>query len=236
MSERAGMRTLLAVVMLGAALLLQLPAAATATPPLLSTGKPLADITFIDDAGRSRSLSDLRGTPLILVPMYTRCQATCGRVGVAVRTALLASTLSPDRYRVLFFSFDPEETTETLREFRQRELLPASWIVATATREENIRLMDSIGFTYETARGEFAHPNMIVVTTPQLRVASYLFGTQFRSAQFEEALQVAMGATDWKRIAVQYGFAFLLFGAVLSLLLLIHLLGRRRELRVVEVA
>ena len=153
----------------------------------------LARIEFFNDRGETRTAGDWRGLPAILAPVYTRCPTACPLIVAGLKKALAASNARPGTYRVILFSFDPRDTPADLRRFREQHGIPIDWTIASA-REPDIRaLTDSIGFHYAQTGGGFAHPNMIVGLTPQLRVSKVLTGTEYRAGDIEDVL----AGRDW---------------------------------------
>lgn len=210
--------------------------AASASPlsniePKFVAGRKLANVRLIDDAGRTRSMAELNGKPMIFVPMYTKCQSTCLRVASNLKRALLDSRLDVQQYRVVLFSFDASDTPQDLAAFRKREAIPLVWTIATASTADIDQLMESISFRYANAGGQFVHPNLIIAVTPQLTTAKYLFGTRYSARDLEDALRIARGGRDWMQFALQYGFAVLMLLCTLALVYLVYLVTKLRDLR-----
>src|SRR5581483_6581998 len=80
------------------------------------------EIAVVDDSGSARSTAVWRGTPTIVVLMYSRCLLACPAIAESLRRATL--DLKVDSYRVVFFSFDPRDTPADLRAFRETHRLP----------------------------------------------------------------------------------------------------------------
>src|SRR6266496_4332645 len=74
-------------------------------------GRPIAPITWSDDTGRVRRLSEFAGFPVVLLPIYTRCRTACIDNVAQLRKALADSLADPRQFRVLLFSFDRTDTT-----------------------------------------------------------------------------------------------------------------------------
>src|SRR4029453_14875858 len=68
-------------------------------------GRSVAPITFTDESGRRRNLSELAGFPIILLPIYTRCQTACVLNVDQLKRALGDAATDPRQFRVLLFSF-----------------------------------------------------------------------------------------------------------------------------------
>jgi cytochrome oxidase Cu insertion factor (SCO1/SenC/PrrC family) len=197
--------------------------------PKYDSGRPVARVRYIDDQGRTRSLSEMAGRPLILVPMFTKCQSACPRVVDGLKRALAGSSRDVNDYRVFLFSFDATDTPESLASFRRRERVPLSWTLATADPASIHALMESISFRYATASGSLIHPNLMVVLSPDLKTGKYLFGTRHSAAELDRALDVATGRPDWLQTVAQYAFALLIFACTSSLAWLTHLLLQLRH-------
>lgn len=187
-------------------------------------------IQFMDDAGRERSLTEFRGRPLLLVPLYTKCQVSCSNLVTAVKKGLFESKMGPNDYSVLLFSFDSSDTSQDLSAFRAKHGVPLSWKIGTANAGRARALMEGIGFRYASASGEFSHANMIAVLTSDLRFAKAVYGSRFPAGQLEAAVAVAQGGYDWRAL-YRYFFPISLFGFTLSTVYLVHLFARRRAIR-----
>ncbi len=201
---------------------------AAVVPPSYAPGQSLAIVPLVDDSGRARSLDEWRGTPLILVPIFTRCPLACPLITRGLIRGLAESDAVPGTYRVILFSFDPRDTPATLKRFRERQRVPIGWTVATAAPADIRRLMESVSFRYSESNGMFAHPNMVVVATPELQTARYLFGTTYPGSAIDEALDVARGGSG---LTERYGpvlLALLLFVCVSSGGYLVSLMMRMK--------
>jgi protein SCO1/2 len=179
--------------------------------------RPVANVSLIDDNGRVRAMDEWRGQPVVIAPLYTRCPLACPLIASALKRAAANANTLPSRYRVIIFSFDPRDTPADLRRFRERHQLPLNWTLATAKPDDIRRLTDSIGFRYATIPGGFTHPKVVVALTPDLRTARYLFGTNYPAADFDAAISVARGGTDWLTRYAGVAIAVLLFVCTLSI-------------------
>ena len=152
--------------------------------PAVTVGQRVPFDGFIDENGRALSL-DREVRPWIINPMYTRCPSTCSAITANLRRALDQSGLAPSEYRVLSFSFDPNETADGLREFRTRMQLPAEWLVLRAPNRQALeRTLKSLDFrTITLGDGNFEHPNLVAVLAPDRRLVGYVFGVNFSAAE-----------------------------------------------------
>jgi hypothetical protein len=116
---------------------------------------------------------------------------------------------------VLLFSFDSVETPSTLARYRSRENIPLVWSVGTASQTDIDALLESIGFQYGKAGTEFAHPNLLMFLDSNLRIAKWIYGTDYSGREVDVALKIASGESDWLGQHSEWMYALLLFGGSL---------------------
>jgi protein SCO1/2 len=141
------------------------------------------------------------------------------------------SSADPTQFRVLLFSFDSAETPSTLARYRTRENIPLAWSVGTASQAEIDALLESIGFQYGKAGTEFAHPNVLTFLDPNLRIAKWIYGTDYSGGDVDLALKVASGENDWVGQHSEWLYALLLFSGSLLCVALVYYGLQRSSLR-----
>src|SRR5436190_5994053 len=151
-------------------------------------GRTVTAIEWIDETGATHNLSQFAGYPVILLPIYTRCRGACVQNVDRLKNALAASSADPRQFRVLLFSFDASDHPATLARYRDRESIPLSWSVGSASQPDIDALLDSIGFQVGKAGAEFTHPNMVLFLDPDLRVARWINGTGYSTGDVDAAL------------------------------------------------
>jgi cytochrome oxidase Cu insertion factor (SCO1/SenC/PrrC family) len=188
-------------------------------------GRPVAQIKWIDDAGQIRQLSEFAGFPVVLLPIYTRCRTACIANADQLKKTLADSSADPRQFRVLLFSFDSTETPTTLARYRTRENIPLAWSVGTTSQESIDALLASIGFRYGRAGSEFAHPNLVIFLDSNLRIAKWIYGTDYSGRDVDLALKIAAGESDWVGQHSEWLYAVLLFaGSLLCVALAYYVL------------
>jgi protein SCO1/2 len=191
-------------------------------------GRSVAQIKWIDDAGHVRRLSELTGFPVVLLPIYTRCRTACIANVDQLKKALADSSADPRQFRVLLFSFDSAETPATLARYRMRENIPLGWLVGTASQTDIDALLGSIGFQYGKAGTEFSHPNVLMFFDSKLRIAKWIYGTDYSGRDVDVALKIAAGESDWIGQHSEWLYALLLFaGSLLCVALAYYVLQFR---------
>jgi len=188
-------------------------------------GRPVAQINWTDEAGHIRQLSEFAGFPVVLLPIYTRCRTACIANMDQLKKALADSSADPRQFRVLLFSFDSTETPSSLATYRTRENIPLAWSVGTGSQTDIDALLESIGFQYGKAGTEFAHANILIFLDSNLRIAKWIYGTDYSGRDVDLALKVAAGESDWIGQHSQLVYALLLFvGSILCVALVYYLL------------
>jgi cytochrome oxidase Cu insertion factor (SCO1/SenC/PrrC family) len=194
-------------------------------------GRPVAPIEWIDDTGRTRQLSEFAGYPLILLPIYTRCRSACVQNVDRLKEALADSENDIRQSRVLLFSFDGTDDSATLAKYRRHESIPLGWLLGAGSQKSIDALLDSIGVQVGKAGAEFTHPNLLIFLDSKLRIAKWIYGTDYSTADIDLAWQVAAGRSDWIGQHSDLLYALLLFGTTTLFVMLIHYLRQFGELR-----
>ena len=187
-------------------------------------GRSVTSINWTNETGRTRGLSDFAGFPIVLLPIYTRCPGACIANVDQLKTALAASSSDPRQFRVLLFSFDSSDTPAKLAAYRTREKIPLDWFVGTSDQQNIDALLESIGFQYGRAGTEFAHANLLLVLDSKLRIAKWIYGTDYSGRDLDRALKVASGESDWVGQHSEWLYALLLFAGSLLCVALVYYL------------
>jgi cytochrome oxidase Cu insertion factor (SCO1/SenC/PrrC family) len=202
-------------------------------------GRSVTPINWIDDTGRVRGLSEFSGFPVVLLPIYTRCPGACIANVDQLKTAFAGASADPRQFRVLLFSFDPTDTPEKLSAYRTREKIPLGWFVGTASRPNIDALLESIGFQYGRAGTEFTHPNVVLFLDSKLRIAKWIYGTDYSGDDVDRALKVAAGASDWIGQHSEWLYTLLLLASSVLCVALVYYLAQlavqRRKMREAQV-
>lgn len=160
-----------------------------------------SELQFTTAQGASVTLADLRarGRPVLLVLAYARCHMLCSWVLQGVSRALpqLATMEAGSDYLPVVVSIDPRESPAEAAA-KQSTLLarlhlqgrPRDFPFLVGDEAQVRALAASLGFAYAwDARSEqYAHPAVVFVLTPELRVSRYLYGVQYPAEVLEKAL------------------------------------------------
>ena len=178
------------------------PAAAPAKPGVkyLMPGDQVPDQQFVDQDGRSRSLTDIRGDRALAVTfIYTKCPVPTfcpmmDRQFAATQSLIKARALGA-RAGLLSVSFDPKnDTPPVLKQHAQKlQFDPGVWTFATAEREEVDVFATNLGLTL--VRGEAANPDEIghtlrtAIIDRQGRLAKAFTGADWTPEQLVDEMQ-----------------------------------------------
>jgi len=215
----------------GALLASVVAGAQTALPPdeARTLGRRVADAVFLDEHGGRVELRSLAGRPLIVSPIFTRCHHVCPTITANLKAAVSELGTPGDAFNVLSVSFDVSDDDEDLRRFRSKLELPATWALVRATSDELLPFLDSIDFRFISADdGSFVHPNLVVVLTPDLEVARYLYGVDYRAEDLRRALATARGEHPLLDAVGPYLLVVGVLGALVTTLLIGITLSRSR--------
>jgi SCO1/SenC len=161
-------------------------------------------------------LATAGGEPVILLPVYTRCPASCPVLTqkLVEETGRLGHSVA---YRVLVFSFDPRETADSLRMFRGQQRVPANWILVRANEAEIRRFFDFFHYSVMTEGSMLIHPNEVFLLDHRLNWRATLVGVDWNSVVLNNNLRwienpglVGWIATNPAKLALA-GFGGLLF-------------------------
>jgi cytochrome oxidase Cu insertion factor (SCO1/SenC/PrrC family) len=192
-------------------------------------GRAAAQISWADESGRVRNLSEFAGYPVVLLPMYTRCPSACLQTVAQLKKALVESAADPAQFRVFLFSIDPTDTPATLVAYRQREAVPLGWVLGAADQSNIDALLESVGFQSAKAGTEFMHPNLVLFLDAKLRVGKWIYGTGYTASDVDSALKIAGGQSDWIGQHFDILYAILVFAAALLCVALVQQLLRQRQ-------
>jgi protein SCO1/2 len=171
-------------------------------------------LVFKDEAGRDVTLGSYfrPGHPVVLTLNYYRCPMLCTLELNGLVEAMKGLTWTPgDEFTVVTVSFDPRETPELARAKQQSYLedlgkpeASSGWHFLTGSGPNIEALTKAVGFSYEydKATDQYGHAAVIMLATPDGRVARYLYGVAFAPDTLKlgllEASKGKIGST-WER-------------------------------------
>ncbi len=202
----------------------------TGIPPNESRtlGTYIPDIVLVNSEGSEFNLYSLKGKPIIINFIYTKCKSACPIMTESLKKVISEDTLRD--FHVISFSFDPKDKVKDLRKFKEEHSLPESWIVATAKdKEELFKLLDAVDFRFVTLEdGEFIHPNIVVFLDKDMKIVKYIYGVTYNSIDFKNAMRIAKGELALPEKFRGHMFLIGMLGFVGTLLSTIIYITKRR--------
>jgi protein SCO1/2 len=165
-------------------------------------GKEVPHISIKDVRGRSLSLEDFSGRPLLISLIYYRCPHVCMTLNEGLAEALNKVGLKiGEDFNVLTLSFNKEEDISDAKEFRERlkmrmsqyDKLPQGfekWVFAIASAQDIKRLTKSVGFQFFYSEQDkiFVHPNVYIFLSPDRKIMRYIFGLYPNASDIQLAI------------------------------------------------
>jgi len=177
------------------------------------------DAVFRNAKGEEVRLGDyLRGGPALLTLNYYTCPMLCP---LTLRS-LLGSVermkgidLGRD-FRIVTVSINPEDTPaiasaragEIYAEMKGTDDPAARWPFLLGDAGAVGALTGAVGFRYRRVGNEFAHPDVVVVLTPEGRISRYLYGIEQDPRDLKMALIEASGGNIGKSTALNHVLLF----------------------------
>jgi len=159
-----------------------------------------SELSFIDDKGRPFTMADFMDgeKPTILTLAYYECPMLCNLVLNGLTESMNQIDWTPgEEYRLLTVSINPRENSELAAAKKENYLssldkrpVPESWVFATAEESQSKALAKAVGFNYfyDEKIGEYAHPAVSYVLTPDGKISRYLYGIQIKPRDLKLAL------------------------------------------------
>lgn len=177
------------------------------------------DARFRNERGDEVRLGDyFTGEPVLLTLNYYTCPMLCPltlRKLLDAVEKLKGIDLARD-FRIVTVSFNPEDRVETARA-RAGEIhdamegIPdpaARWPFLLGDAKAVGALTGAVGFRYRKVGNEFAHPDAVVVLTPEGRISRYLYGIEQDPLDLKMALLEASGGNIGESTALNQVLLF----------------------------
>lgn len=159
------------------------------------------DVPLIDSQGQPTQTGYFFDgkVPVLLTLNYSNCPVLCNvQLNALVETLNQLDLKLGKDFRILTVSIDPKETTEKVRQTKQRYVAmldrqpgaEAGWTFCTARETAIRRLADAVGFryTFDAKSGEYYHPAMLAFISPRGVISRYSLDVAFPAEQTKLAL------------------------------------------------
>ena len=177
------------------------------------------DAHFRNEKGDEVRLGDyFTGEPVLLTLNYYTCPMLCpltlhSLLGTVER--MKGIDLGHD-FRIVTVSFDPEDTPaiasalagKIYAEMKGTDDPAARWPFLLGDTKAVEALTGSVGFRYRKVGNEFAHPDAVVVLTPEGKISRYLYGIEQDPLDLKMALLEASGGNIGESTALNQVLLF----------------------------
>ena len=159
-----------------------LPTARVITPEPnrgVAVGDPVPDFALTDQTGRTVRLSQMRGEPVAVTFIYTRCPIATACPLTATRFAKLDSLLKAKGFgKLLTITVEPErDTPKVLAEYASHlGADPARWKFLTGDPKAVADVASLFGVIYYPDNGQIVHAQAVAVVDPKGRLATIYYG------------------------------------------------------------
>jgi protein SCO1 len=170
-------------------------------------GRVVGDHELIDQHGRPLRLKDLRGRPLVLSLVYTRCYYVCSGLTLHLRDVvrIASETLGAGSFSVLTVGFDSaHDSPERMRSYgRDRGIADPQWRLASADEATVRRLSDEVGFTWVASPRGFDHVAQVTVLDANGQVVQQVYGPDLTPPDLVEPLRRLLLGRGIERTSVR---------------------------------
>ncbi len=161
----------------------------------LRIGEQVPDFTLRNQAGREVRLSDLRGRPVALDFIYTRCPLpdVCPRL--SANFARIQKRFGK-RITLVSITIDPQyDTPEVLSEYARRwRANPDNWMFLTGSPDAISAVAVKFGLVYWPEEGMLTHTVATALIDPNGKLAALLEGAGYTSQQLIDLVEIAVGS------------------------------------------
>jgi protein SCO1/2 len=149
----------------------------------VQVGDVVPDFALKDQMGSTVRLSDMRGEPVAVTFLYTRCPIATACPMTTAKFSKLDAMLAQKKFgHLLVVTVDPEhDTPEVLADYAKKAGAdPKRWKFLTGSPEAVARVASSFGVMYYPEHGQTIHSQAVGVLDPQGRLATIYYGESWQ--------------------------------------------------------
>lgn len=172
------------------------PDSGSSTSPvhMPQAGEQVPDFSFTNQSGKKEKLSALRGRPVLLTFIYTRCPLPDYCIRMSGNFAEIEKQLKQsdaklyDRLQVLSVSIDPKfDTPKVLRDYGHNYAAQADpnfqrWWFVSSSPEETRKFADFFGLSYIEEKDQIVHSLRTALIAPDGKIAAIYNGNDWKPA------------------------------------------------------
>ncbi|MGH9368843.1 MAG: SCO family protein [Thermoanaerobaculia bacterium] len=161
------------------------PASATTPRPNrgVALGDPMPDFALTDQTGRAVRLTQLRGQPIAVTFLYTRCPIATACPMTTAKFSRLDAMLAAKRWgQLLTITVDPEhDTPEVLSDYAKKAGAdPNRWKLLTGEPKAVAEVAERFGVLYYPDKGQIVHSQAVAVLDARGRLSNIYYGENWQ--------------------------------------------------------
>jgi protein SCO1/2 len=160
----------------------------------VQVGDLVPDFALKDQTGSTVRLSEMRGEPVAVTFLYTRCPVATACPMTTAKFSKLDAMLAQKKFgHLLVVTVDPEhDTPEVLADYAKKAGAdPKRWKFLTGSPEAVARVASSFGVMYYPEHGQTIHSQVVAVLDPEGRLATIYYGESWQPEQILRDLESA---------------------------------------------
>lgn len=145
----------------------------------VQVGDAVPDFALTDQTGATVRLSQMRGEPVAVAFIYTRCPIATACPMTTAKFSKLDVMLAERKFgRLLTVTVDPEhDTPKVLADYaRKAGADPKRWKFLTGSPEAVARVASDFGVLYYPEHGQVIHTQAVAVVDPRGKLATIYYG------------------------------------------------------------
>jgi protein SCO1 len=163
----------------------------------VQVGDMVPDFALTDQTGATVRLSQMRGEPVAVTFLYTRCPIATACPMTTAKFSRLDAMLAQRKFgHLLVVTVDPEhDTPPVLADYAKKAGAdPKRWKFLTGPPADVARVASSLGVMYYPDHGQMIHSQAVAVLDPQGRLATIYFGETWQPEHILRDLENARKA------------------------------------------
>ncbi len=160
----------------------------------VQVGDVVPDFALKDQTGATVRLSQMRGEPVAVTFIYTRCPVATACPMTTAKFSRLDAMLAQEKFgHLLVVTVDPEhDTPEVLADYAKKAGAdPKRWKFLTGSPQDVARVASSFGVLYYPEHGQMIHSQAVAVLDPQGRLSTIYYGETWQPEHILRDLQSA---------------------------------------------
>jgi protein SCO1/2 len=150
----------------------------------VGAGELVPDFALTDQTGKTLRLSELRGEPVALTFLYTRCPIATACPLTAAKFSKLDQLLAAKHFgRLLTITVDPEnDTPQVLADYAKKVGAdPKRWSFLTGSPAAVARVASDFGVLFFPDHGQITHSLAVAVVGPDGKLATIYYGDTWQA-------------------------------------------------------